>query len=275
VAINEYFKIGWLKMGKFFSFRKILLLSLLGMVLLSGWGCATGNRLTQTSTIDALLAGVYDGEMSCGELLGHGDFGIGTFDHLDGEMVVLDGTVYQVKIDGRVYQPSKELKTPFASVCFFTSDQEITIEPGLNYKALKLLLDEILPNRNLFVAVKIEGLFKRMKVRSVPAQSKPYQPLAQVIKDQKIFELEEVAGTIVGFRSPPFVKGINVPGYHFHFLDQKRQAGGHILNLETISGSCQLDILNTLTLVLPTESGSLAGIDLSQDRSHALEKVER
>ncbi|MCK5540094.1 MAG: acetolactate decarboxylase [Deltaproteobacteria bacterium] len=87
--------------------------------------------------------------------------------------------------------------------------------------------------------------------------------------------MKMLTGTIVGFRSPPFVKGINVPGYHFHFLDQKRQSGGHILDLETISGTCQLDILNTFTLVLPTDSSSLAGIDLSQDRSHALEKVER
>ena len=267
--------IGQIKSGKLFGFRKILVLSLLGLALLSGWGCATGNRLTQTSTIDALLAGVYDGEMSCGELLGHGDFGIGTFDHLDGEMVVLDGTIYQVKIDGRVYQPSKNLKTPFAGVCFFASDQEVTLEPGRNYDDLKALLDEILPNQNLFVAVKSEGLFKRMKVRSVPAQSKPYQPLAQVIKDQKIFELEDVAGTIVGFRSPPFVKGINVPGYHVHFLDRKLQAGGHILDFEILSGICQLDTLNLFTLILPTASDSLAKVDLSKDRSPDLEKVER
>ena len=243
-----------MKIRKYFGFCKASLLILMGLALLSGWGCATGNHLTQTSTIDALLAGVYDGEMSCGELLSHGDFGIGTFDHLDGEMVVLDGTIYQVKIDGQVYQPSKNMKTPFAGVCFFASDQEVTLGPGYNYEGLKTLLDENIPNQNLFVAVKIEGFFKRMKVRSVPAQSKPYQPLAQVIKDQKIFELEEVIGTIVGFRSPPFVKGINVPGYHFHFLDQERQAGGHILDLETLSGTCQLDILNTFTLILPTVS---------------------
>ncbi len=257
------------------GFRKTIALFIMGLALLSSWGCATANHLTQTSTIDALLAGVYDGEMSCGELLKHGDFGIGTFDHLDGEMVVCDGTVYQVKIDGLVYQPSKELKTPFASVCFFNSDQDVALKSGCNYDDLKVLLDEAVPNQNLFVAVKIEGLFKRMKVRSVPAQSKPYQPLAQVVKHQKIFELDEVAGTVIGFRSPPFVKGINVPGYHFHFLDQKRQAGGHILELETESGICQLDILNTFTLVLPSAPDSLAGIDLGKDRSSALEKVER
>ena len=86
--------------------------------------------MTQTSTIDALLAGVYDGEMSCRELLTHGDFGIGIFDHLDGEMVVLNGTVYQVKIDGRVYQPAKELKTPFASVCFLSQSKKLSLKPG-------------------------------------------------------------------------------------------------------------------------------------------------
>jgi acetolactate decarboxylase len=96
-----------------------------------------------------------------------------------------------------------------------------------------------------------------------------------VVKNQKIFELEEVAGTVVGFRSPPFVKGINVPGYHCHFLDSRRLTGGHILDFEAVSGACQLDIIDTFTLILPKATGSLAGIDLSQDRSHALDKVER
>ncbi|MCK5680582.1 acetolactate decarboxylase [bacterium] len=258
-------------------FYRRFVIALLALVLLTGWGCRSVNRdcLTQTSTIDALLAGVYDGEMSCQKLLGYGDFGIGTFNHLDGEMVVLDGTVYQIKIDGRVYRPAKELKTPFASVCFFESEQEVSVAAGLDYKNLKELVDEILPNQNLFVAVRLDGKFKRMKVRSVPSQSKPYKPLAEVVKKQQVFELEEVSGTVVGFRSPPFVKGINVPGYHFHFLDNERRAGGHILDLETLSGTCQLDVLNTFTLVLPSENVSLAEVDLSKDRSRALEKVER
>ena len=256
-------------------YRQFLLLAL-GLLLLSSWGCVAVNQnhLTQTSTIDALLAGIYDGEMSCAELLDYGDFGIGTFDHLDGEMVVLDGTVYQVKIDGGVYKPAKGLHTPFACVCDFTSDKNFVVKPGLKYRDLKKLLDKIVPNQNVFVAVRIDGTFKRLKVRSVPAQTKPYKPLAEVIKHQQTFVLENVEGTVVGFRLPPFVKGINVPGYHFHFLNLTRDAGGHILELETSSAVCRLDTLTKFTLILPEDQAALAEVDLSKDRSHALEKVE-
>lgn len=252
-------------------FSGILGLSM--MLLLSG--CAGGNQLTQTSTIDALLAGVYDGEMSCAELLGLGDFGIGTFDRLDGEMVVLDGRVYQVKVDGKVYRPASGLKTPFAVVADFRADCQPEIAAGLDFSALKACLDELFPNPNQFLAFRFDGNFSRMKVRSVPAQEKPYRPLAEVIKKQRIYELGAVHGTIVGFRSPPFVKGINVPGYHFHFLDDRRQAGGHILDLETGSLVCQADRLNVFTLILPENAAALAGVDLGRDRSHALEKVEK
>ena len=48
----------------------------------------------------ALLDGIYDGEMTIGELLGKGNFGIGTFDALDGEMIILDGVCYQLRGDG-------------------------------------------------------------------------------------------------------------------------------------------------------------------------------
>ena len=56
------------------------------------------------------------------ELKKHGDFGIGTFDALDGEMIVLDGVVYQAKADGHIYQAADNLTTPFATVTYFDSD---------------------------------------------------------------------------------------------------------------------------------------------------------
>ena len=57
------------------------------------FGCSTApqNVVYQESTVDALLSGVYDGELPLEQLRKHGHFGIGTFDRLDGEMVLLDG----------------------------------------------------------------------------------------------------------------------------------------------------------------------------------------
>lgn len=256
--------------------KKIFLGTLI-IVLAFFSGCSTAARNTvmQTSTIDALLAGVYDGDMSCRELLQHGDFGIGTFNRLDGEMIVLDGKVYQVKVDGKVYVSSAETRTPFACVCNFQSDRTFSILRGANYKAVKSIIDDCIPNQNIFCAIKISGRFKLMKTRSVAAQQKPYRPLAVVIKDQAVFNMKNISGTIVGFRSPPFVKGVNVPGYHLHFISDDHKQGGHILNFELVSGTCEVDICNRYFLVLPDDEDRLKDLDLSKDRSEELEKVER
>jgi len=148
-------------------------------------GCATNPRnvVFQTSTIDALLAGVYDGDTSCGELLKHGDFGIGTFDHLDGEMAILNGVVYQIKSDGKVYTPALSVNTPFATVCSFMPEQKFDLESESDYDLIKAFIDEKAPNQNLFCAIKISGKFKSMHTRSVPAQ----RPLAHdscLLRDQ-------------------------------------------------------------------------------------------
>lgn len=235
--------------------------------------CAsTGNTVTQISTIDALLAGHYDGAESLSDLKKYGDFGIGTFDKLEGEMIVLDGHVYQAKIDGKIYEPEKS-STPFASVSFFRADGGAEINSSTNYDALTKLVDTIATDKNMFLAVKAEGKFKAMKFRSVPAQAKPYPPLAEVVKTQTVYELSDVEGTIVGYRLPEYVKGVNVGGYHLHFIDKNRKTGGHILAFEMSQGKVSTDKLNKLFLILP-ETG-LEGLDLTKDRSKELEKVEK
>ena len=195
-------------------------------ILVSGCGTPPRNTLFQTSTIDALLAGVYDGHISCLRLLKHGDFGIGTFDQLDGEMVVLEGTIYQVKGDGKVYKPDLNGKTPFAAMCDFNPEKTISINTHTDYKRLETLIDEAAPNQNLFYAIRVTGQFRSMKTRSVPAQKKPYPPLKEVTPNQPEFDMNNVFGTIVGFRCPPYVNGINVPGYHLHFISRDRTQGG-------------------------------------------------
>jgi acetolactate decarboxylase len=252
-----------------------ILLAVALVCCLSGCSGVTGNRITQTSTIDALLSGAYDGDMACKKLLQYGDFGIGTFDKLDGEMVLINGKIYQVKADGNIYKPDLDLKTPFATVCKFQPDLTITLQSGLDYTAVGIVINNLISDQNTFAAVKISGVFKRMKVRSVPEQKKPYPPLIMVTKNQPEFVLNDVKGTIIGFRSPDFVKGINVPGFHFHFISAKLNQGGHVLDFELMSGICKIDICNEYLLILPGGIKSLKDIDLSKDRSAELEKVEK
>jgi acetolactate decarboxylase len=250
--------------------KRLLLIAVFAAVL-SGCAHDTGT-ITQISTIDALLAGDYDGSEKTSQLTKYGDFGIGTFDRLEGEMIVLDGRVYQAKADGRIYTP-ENITTPFASVSFFVPEITLNIDKPATFEELEKLLDKRVPDMNVFCAVKAEGTFKTMKVRSVPVQSKPYQPLAEVVKTQPVFEYQNIKGTIVGYRLPAFVKGINVGGYHLHFIDSSKTYGGHILGFEMETGKVQADIERKLTLILP-ERG-LGNIDLSKDRSGELQKVEK
>jgi acetolactate decarboxylase len=129
--------------------------------------------LYQVSTIDALMQGVYDGVQPVGEIRKHGDFGIGTFDALDGEMIVLDGVVYQAKADGHIYRADASQTTPFATVTYFTRDQTATTDRPMNLSTFAAIMAAQLPSRNMVYAVQMHGTFPSMKVRAIPAQQKP------------------------------------------------------------------------------------------------------
>jgi acetolactate decarboxylase len=231
--------------------------------------------LTQVSTIDALMAGVYDGVMSCGQLKGYGDFGIGTFEALDGEMVILEEQIYQIKADGVAYLAPDSLEVPFAAVTFFDSDREETIASDTDYSGFQTLVDEIIPSKNIFVAIKLEGNFSFVKTRSVPRQEKPYPVLADVTAKQSVFEFNNVSGTIVGFRCPQYVNGVNVPGYHLHFLTSDRKAGGHVLDFTIKQAVTSVDYTSEFLMILPGAESDFHKLDLSQDKQSELEKVEK
>jgi len=238
-------------------------------------GCAVGEPrgITQVNTIDSLLAGVYDGNVTLAELGRSGDCGIGTFDRLDGEMLLLDGVFYQVGSDGKVRRPPGGVTTPFAAVVQFEPELTEVLGPG-SYAGVRDRIDALIPTRNLFAAVRLHGTFRKMRTRSVPAQTKPYPPLAEVTKHQPEFELENVRGTVFGFRLPQYVKGINVPGYHLHFIDDDHTCGGHILGFELESGVLSLETLHRFTMILPENSEAFATADLNRDRGKELHQVE-
>ena len=241
-------------------------------------GCSYAQKneevLYQTSTINALLDEVYDGKVTVKELKMHGDLGLGTYNNLDGEMIGLDGEFYQVKADGIAYLVDDLIKTPFAVVTFFEPDKTIVLKKTVNYKQLEQCLDNMLPTRNIFYAFKIEGTFKYIKTRSVPGQNKPYPPLVEIVKDQPIFEFHDVEGTLVGSWFPGYMKGVNVPGYHFHFITEDKKAGGHLLECQTENVRIGIDYTSNSYLSLP-EDEEFYNAELSKENRAVLEKVEK
>jgi len=207
--------------------------------------------LYQTSTIGALLQGVYDGPMTIGDLRRRGDLGLGTVNALDGELIVLDGRFFTVDAVGAVHQLDDAAQTPFAAVTWFGADAAQRVEDVPDLAALHSLIDRILPTPNLCYALRITGRFDFVRTRSVPRQQRPYPPLAEVVRDQPTFEFERVAGTLVGFRLPDFIAGVNVPGYHLHFITDALDGGGHLLECRIDEALIEIDYTEGLMLALP------------------------
>lgn len=247
------------------------LLLFLGLWCTQAW---SGNFLTQISTIDALLAGAYDGQATIGELKAFGDLGIGTFHALDGEMIALNGRVFQARADGQIVAVQDSLTTPFAVMVFFEADKTLTLPSGINLEGLALMIDPLLPSANLFYAFRIEGTFDTMRVRSVPVQTKPYPPLTKVVEHQYLKTLERIEGVVVGFRCPLFVRGINVPGYHLHFIDKDEKAGGHVLEFSVAKAVLQWDEISNFHMMLPRDP-LFSRMNLEKDRQEDLRKVEK
>jgi acetolactate decarboxylase len=231
------------------------------------------HEVFQNSTVNALLEGVYDGSMTYAELRRHGDFGLGTFNALDGEMIAFDGDFYQVKADGIAYRVSDNQQTPFATVLFFRPAMRRDLEGPLDYEHFQSQVDSLMDGPNLFYAVRVEGHFASVTTRSVPRQQKPYRPLVEVARNQPVFRLEDVRGTLAGFRFPDFARGMNVPGFHLHFLTDDRKAGGHVLDLVLERGELTVDATARFHLELPTDPAFLHA-DLGHDTRDALEQAE-
>jgi acetolactate decarboxylase len=213
------------------------------------------DTLYQVSTFGALSAGVYDGVVSYADIKQHGDCGIGTFQGLDGELVALDGNYYQIRTDGVPVPVSDAQIAPFAMVTFFQSDLTGNPPAGLDYAGLQQFMSGVIPTPNLYYAVRVEGEFSYMKIRTVPAQQPPYRPLSEVLQQQTVWELNGVRGTMIGFFSPSYTGSIELLGYHLHFISEDRRAGGHVMDCRTGAVDLKLDNTSQLELYLPEVEG--------------------
>ncbi len=207
---------------------------------------AETNRETlfQVSLLQGLTFGDYNGSITASQLKEKGDIGLGTFDALDGEMIVLDGVVYKAKSDGSVEAVSDNETIPFSNVTFFDEDEKQTIENVDDIDALKDLLNEKIADKagNGFCVIKITGKFKEMNVRSEYEQTEPYKPLATALEtDQTFFDYSDIEGTVVGLYCPQYMKQLNAAGWHLHFISKDKEKGGHVLGLNVDSADLSLD----------------------------------
>ncbi|MEX0998727.1 MAG: acetolactate decarboxylase [Thermodesulfobacteriota bacterium] len=208
------------------------------------------DSIFQASLFEALIEGVYEGDLTYGELKKHGDFGLGTFNRLDGEMVGLDGVFYRIDSEGKVSIAEDSMKSPFAIVTFFDSNETLVPDLQLNCEELKQYIEKALPEKNIFYAIKVSGEFQYMKTRSVHAQEKPYPPISQAVKEQSEFDLNNLKGTIVGYWFPLYISGVSQSGFHFHFISNDKKSGGHVLECQTKNIVIDIDHIRDFQLDL-------------------------
>jgi acetolactate decarboxylase len=231
------------------------------------------DRIYLCAPVNAIVEGIYEERIPFSEIKKHGDFGLGTFDMLDGEMVMLDGRIYQMRADGTVKEVGDDALTPFSCVTFYRPQQHAALSGEMSYDEFLRRLQEPLPSPNIFYAFRIEGDFAYMKVRSVP-KSECYIPLVEIAREQPIFEFSDVRGTLGGFYTPDYMASISVPGMHLHFLSDDLTHGGHLLECRPRDVRVGVQALTTLELALPTTSYYL-NWDFSRDVRKDLEKAEK
>lgn len=222
------------------------------------------HTIHQTSVIAALVDGVYDGETTVGTLRERGDFGIGTFAGLDGELVLLDGTCYRLRDDGSASVADDTETVPYAVVTRFVLHASFEINEPHTRAEVTAMIDRTLGSANYMYAVRVDGEYSRMTVRAVHLQHEPYRPLVDATAEQRETTFENVRGTVVGFRTPAFEEGLSVPGYHAHFLRDDHSGGGHVIDHTMLRGRVQVCVGTDLHLELP-QTPAFARAELHPD----------
>ena len=265
--------------------KKILAIALAAAMMLSAAACSSQQdnneekdreTVYQVALLQSLTQGYYDGIIKVSELKEHGDIGIGTFEGVNGEMIILDGKVYQALGDGSVQEAADDETVPFSNVTFFDKDGSVELSGIKDINALKEKLNSMVEEngRNLFYFVKVSGTFEKMNVRSELKQEKPYKPLDEALAtDQREFNYDNIKGTVVALYCPDYMGGLNTPGWHFHFVSDDKTKGGHILDLSFDKATAEYDTTPEFEMYL-TDNDDFQKIELSKDVSNAIKKVE-
>ena len=231
------------------------------------------HTLFQVSTSAALVEGLYQGAVRVSRLLRHGDFGLGTFIDLDGEMVVLKGVCYRVASDGVVTNVEGDRLIPYAVVTRFSAEFAKRSQQVNSFSELVAICDGLRSSENVFFAFRVEGKFSLVKTRVMKAVSQG-TGLKAASSRQEEFNFEDQEGTLVGLWSPGFAGSFSVPGYHFHFLSADRKRGGHVLECRAVDVTIDGCAMHEMHVSLP-ETEEFLQADLSRDPNDDLMSAER
>jgi acetolactate decarboxylase len=231
-----------------------------------------GDAAFQTSTIGAVLEGVYHGDISVGELRQKGDFGIGTFNELDGELVMLGGIVYRMDPKCRAHVVPDDVRSPFATVTRWVTKLEAEMRDVPQLALFESRVLELMRSANYLYGVRAEGRFRSIEVRSVVRQARGTR-LVEATRGQSTRVLADCHGTLVGFYTPSFLGHVGVSGFHLHFITRALDAGGHVLGFDLAQARVQLDEMPQLNLALP-ESDDFRHARLVVDAAE-VEEAER
>ena len=215
-------------------------------------------KMYQVSTLNALLLGYTRKVVSVQELLENGDTGLGTFENVDGEMIVVDGHCYRAADDGTVTEMPPEKGVPFASVSFLIGSRKFELDSVENIDTLKALLNLKIEEGfglNSMHMVRIDGFFEMVDARSENGLKSQHVELKDILNlNQKSFTFSNVAGTLVCLYYPDYMAGINAAGWHFHFVSEDRSKGGHVFNVIMKKGTAVLDKISKIEMQLPWEA---------------------
>ncbi|MCH9708102.1 MAG: acetolactate decarboxylase [Actinomycetia bacterium] len=228
----------------------------------------------QTGTINSLVNAVYDGDRDIAWMRSRGDFGLGTFAMVDGELIVCDGTFYRADANADLSVSDEGDILPFAVVSHFTPEQSFGLF-GTDHAGTAEYLARYFVSKNFIYTIRIDGLFNSMRIRSEECQPRTYRKLAETMPDlQRTYERDNIEGTLVGVWFPDYLSQINVAGFHFHFVDRKREIGGHVLDFDLVRGRASIQTIKSLQVDL-IDNNEFAQADLSADAAGAVNQVER
>jgi acetolactate decarboxylase len=206
------------------------------------------NPVYLSAPVSALMKGLYEEDTTVANIRQQGDFGLGTFNDLNGEMIMLDGMVYQLKTDGLAYSVDDAARLPFACVTLFNPTTVEDVDQDLDDEGFKNLLERLLPSKNMFYAIRIDGCFSYLKVWSIHRQDN-YRPITEV--RPMAFDFRDMVGNLIGFYAPKFVSSLIMPGYHLHFLSADRRHGGHMFQCRLKRARISIQFVPELILNLP------------------------
>jgi len=211
--------------------------------------------LVQYSNLEAFEKRQYDGSMTIEELKQYGNFGLGSFNALDGEIIAFENEFYHATSNGKVKTASNGSLISGAYTCFFSPRQKFEIKEFVSFSNFhEIVIKKCQIQNQPFYSIRMDGRFTSINVRSVPPQKQPYPSIEEVVENQSLFEFKDLDATVVGYFFPKSMGGLTYEGLHLHFVSNDLKCGGHILDFQTSNVNVSIDQMDYFFHILPDYS---------------------